>query len=275
MESRLTKSKVLLIDDDISLLLMLSDFLKFEGYDVTTADSGEQGLKRIERLDPDLIILDMSMPGMGGIGFLKAISDVDGKPRYPVLVLTARANMAEFFADVDVDGFIAKPCDTQDLLNEVGRIIFLRRGSHPSVGRGGDRRKVLLGEDDEVMLRKLVRGFTDAGYIVETASSGPELIERAIVGRPDAIVCRVVFRGMNGNVAAKMLKEMPNTQAIPVVLYDDTDSAGADSDYIRPGSRIASVVRSHEIGELLKAAAAAVAAPQSGVSAPGASEAAE
>ena len=101
-----TKKTILLIDDDTSLLVTLSDFLRFEGYDVTTADSGEQGLKRLKTLEPDLIILDMSMPGMGGIGFLKEISVV-GKPKHPVLVLTARANMAEFFADIDVDGRIA------------------------------------------------------------------------------------------------------------------------------------------------------------------------
>lgn len=258
MDSQSEKSKVLLIDDDTSLLMMLSDFLKFEGYDVTTADSGEAGLKRMERMDPDLIILDMSMPGMGGIGFLKAISDPDGRPRYPVLVLTARANMAEFFADVDVDGFIAKPCDTQALLNEVGRIVFLRRGGGLGAGRRGGRRKILLSEDEEVLRRRLVRGFTDAGYIVEAASSGPEMIERAIVGRPDLIVCRLVMKGMNGNAAANVLKEMPNTQAIPIVLYDDTGSAVADTTYTRSGSRIVAVVRSHDLGDLLDAASRAL-----------------
>jgi CheY-like chemotaxis protein len=255
MDNQTEKSRVLLIDDDTSLLLMLSDFLKFEGYDVTTAESGEAGLKRLERMSPDLIILDMSMPGMGGIGFLKAISNQDGKPRYPVLVLTARANMAEFFADVDVDGFIAKPCDTQILLNEVGRIIFLRRGSNQGRGRAGGRRKVLLAEDEEILRRRLARGFGDAGYVVETASSGPEMIERAIVGRPDLIVSRLVMKGMNGNAAANVLKEMPNTRSVPIVLYDDTGTAADDATYTRSGSRIAAVVRSHDLAELLEAAA--------------------
>ena len=115
-----TRRKLLLIDDDTSLLVTLRDFLEFEGYDVVTADSGEKGLEMLGTMKPDLIVLDMSMPGMSGVGFLKAISSADGKPAHPVLVLTARANMAEFFANVDVDGFVAKPCDPSDLLMELG-----------------------------------------------------------------------------------------------------------------------------------------------------------
>lgn len=222
------KKKILLIDDDASLLLTLSDFLKFEGYDVMTADSGEQGLRKLARMRPDLIILDMSMPGMGGVGFLKEISSADGKPTYPVLVLTARANMAEFFANVAVDGFIAKPCDPNDLLMEVGRIIFLRsdmdKGDEKAV-----QHKVLLGEDDPLTRDKLADALRGGGYAVETVGRGPDVLEKAIVHKPDVIVLKRVLDGMNGDAVAGMLKEMPNTRNIAVVLYDETDTLGADT----------------------------------------------
>jgi len=131
------KRKILLIDDDTSLLVTLRDFLLFEGYEVATADSGEQGLKRLETFLPDLIVLDMSMPGMGGIGFLQRITRSDGAPRYPVLVLTARASMAEFFANVSVDGFIAKPCDPEDLLSlRTAEDVFLVVERVPQVAWG-------------------------------------------------------------------------------------------------------------------------------------------
>jgi DNA-binding response OmpR family regulator len=142
------EAEVLLVDDDTSLLITLRDFLRFEGYDVVTADSGEKALGRpCGDHDPDLIILDMSMPGMGGIGFSRR-SCQGGKPRYPVLVLTARANMAEFFANVEVDGFIAKPCDPQDLLMEVTRIIFLRRGEKQAAAERDAETAIVLGESD-------------------------------------------------------------------------------------------------------------------------------
>ena len=254
------RSKVLLIDDDTSLLLMLSDFLKFEGYDVVTADAGEEGLKRLESMKPDLIILDMSMPGMGGIGFLKAISLPGGRPKFPVLVLTARANMAEFFADVEVDGFIAKPCNTEDLLNEVGRIVFLRRGeegNRPSAG--ATKAKLLVGEDDPAIMTRLVRELGGAGYIVETASSGPEVMERAIVGRPAAILCKLVLRAMNGDGVANMLKEMPNTSVIPVILYDDSGSAGSADSYRKTGAHVEAVVIGNASETILAAIAKVLA----------------
>lgn len=243
MESQ-TKRKILLIDDDTSLLVTLSDFLKFEGYDVITADSGEQGLKRLKQYTPDLIILDMSMPGMGGVGFLKHVSTPEGKPRYAVLVLTARANMAEFFADVEVDGFIAKPCDPKDLLMEVARIIFLRRGDE-SRSKGGEdvKRRILLGEDDRMVNGNLAAAFADAGYVVDTVFKGPEVLEKAIVGRPDAIVVKLVMAGMNGDAVARMMKEMPNTRDIPVVLYDDSKSGIPASSFTQPGTGIKAFVR--------------------------------
>ncbi len=223
-----TKKTILLIDDDTSLLVTLSDFLRFEGYDVTTADSGEQGLKRLKTLEPDLIILDMSMPGMGGIGFLKEISVAD-KPKHPVLVLTARANMAEFFADVDVDGFVAKPCAPEDLLMEVGRILFLRSGHDDQASDPGTPSKVLLGEDDAMVAARIEKHLADAGWLVSLVEHGPEMIEQAILQRPDAILIKQILSKMNGDAVADMLQAMPNARSIPVVLYDDSGQVTADA----------------------------------------------
>lgn len=214
------KRKLLLIDDDSSLLVTLSDFLRFEGYDVFTANSGEKGVDALKTVTPELIILDMSMPGMGGIGFLKEILDEKGKPLYPVLVLTARSNMAEFFSNVEIDGFIAKPCDPQDLLMEVGRIIFLRRGDKVDAGQGDGRpRRMILGESDPVQAVRMEEWFSSHGYILEKYSKGPETLEAAIVSRPDIIVMNQILEGMSGSVVADMLVVMPNTKKIPIVLY--------------------------------------------------------
>lgn len=217
------KKKILLIDDDASLLLTLSDFLKFEGYEIMTADSGEQGLRKLARLKPDLIILDISMPGMGGIGFLKEISNPEGKPIYPVLVLTARANMAEFFANIAVDGFIAKPCDPNDLLMEVGRIIFLRSDREPASDDGHlqSRRRILVGEQNPTLKNDILKLLVDAGYEVEAATTGPAVLEQAIVQKPDLIVVNQHMNDMSGSTVARMLKQMTHTARIPVMIYGD------------------------------------------------------
>lgn len=253
MDSR-DKKKILLIDDDRNLLLTLSDFLKFEGYTVVTADSGENGLKALARSTPDLIILDMSMPGMGGVGFLKEISSPEGKPEHPVLVLTARANMAEFFANVDVDGFIAKPCDPADLLMEVARIIFLRSGvTDDDKVAAKEKFKVLIGEDDDVRREQLVDAFGGANLLVDSVGKGPEVLEQAIVQRPDIIVVKRILASMNGDSVAAMLKEMPNTRDIPIILYDDSEEDLSPDRFVKPGSSIKKFVRSSDPQDILRA----------------------
>lgn len=250
------RRKILLIDDDASLLITLSDFLSFEGYDVVTADCAEEGLEVLKSMTPNLIILDMSMPGMGGVGFLKEITSASGKPQYPVLVLTARANMAEFFANMDVDGFIAKPCDPADLLMEVGRIVFLRSGpentSNERVRRGG---KVLIAEDDIGHNQRLMTAFSEAGYDVCSVVKGPDVLEKSIIEKPDFIVIKLVLSNMNGDVIAGLLQNMPNTKNIPIVLYNEGKSDVPASKYIEGGTGIKKFVQNHSPESLIKAVA--------------------
>lgn len=243
-----SKRKLLLVDDDTSLLITLRDFLRFEGYDVVTAESGEQALVTLEDITPDLIILDMSMPGMGGIGFLKKILD-DGKPRYPVLVLTARANMAEFFADVEVDGFIAKPCDPQDLLMEVTRIIFMRRGEKRAAA-SGMRKRLVLGESDMGFASTLTSWLRDNGYMVEHCMKGPEALESAIVNRPDAIVLNEKLDGMHGSSVGEMLSVMPNTNAIPIVIYSESGHTAKSVTSNQQGGGVVALVPSVDVKEI-------------------------
>ena len=249
------KRKILLIDDDTSLLVTLSDFLRFEGYEVTTAESGEQGLKKLAGWKPDLIILDMSMQGMGGIGFLKAISGPDGKPLHPVLVLTARANMAEFFANVPVDGFVAKPCDPDDLLMEVSRIVFLRSGPEDARKKGsqGTKLRVLVGEDDQRVTLDLLQALSGAGYSAFAVARGPDVIEQAILKRPDVIVVKRMFSKMNGDAVAALLQDMPQTRGVPVVLYDDVATGPHDVVPREGKAGVAKALPTHDPDDLLAA----------------------
>lgn len=116
-------ARILLIDDDPAVLLTVGDRLRLEGYEVAKAASGDQALIVLRSDPPDLIVLDITMPGMTGLAFLKRISMPDGRPRYPVLVFTARSNMEPFFTDIPVEGFLAKTADPQRLVDEIRLIL--------------------------------------------------------------------------------------------------------------------------------------------------------
>ena len=129
----MNRERLLVIDDDVAVVSVLRTILTDEGFDVLTADSGFRGLEILQEATPDLIILDLKMPGMSGMGFLNEILGADGKPKYPVLVLTAHGTMSGFFQNIDIDGFMLKPL-RGDLL--VGKAVGQPRRE------GADQREV-------------------------------------------------------------------------------------------------------------------------------------
>ncbi|MFC1498996.1 response regulator [Verrucomicrobiota bacterium] len=153
-----SKGKILIIDDDKTLLGSLKRLLIVSDYEVSTMDDAKKALDLLGKIRPDLIILDMAMPGMSGLSFLKEISDSNGKPEYPILVLTARANMEDFFSNINVDGFLEKPCTTKMLETEIEKILSIRGRNRPKIPETVEEEpqiistgipKVLLTEDDK------------------------------------------------------------------------------------------------------------------------------
>jgi CheY-like chemotaxis protein len=213
------KRKLLLVDDDPSLLDTLGDFLRFEGYEVICASSGEDALVKMRASQPDLIILDMGMPGMGGVGFLDRITNPDGSTLLPVLVLTARTAMAEYFANKQIAGFLAKPCDPADLLMEVGHILFMSSSDSIASPTQKKMRRVVVAEWDQALLALLEEEFSKAGFSVVATSTGPEAIEACVKYTPDALVLRLEQKEMSGDEVVRMLRRLPNTRELKAIVY--------------------------------------------------------
>lgn len=216
------KRKLLLVDDDPSLLETLGDFLRFEGYDVACVSSGEEAMIQMRPFQPDLVILDMSMPGIGGKGVLDRITNPDGSTLYPVLVLTARSMMAEYFADKNIAGFIAKPCDPQDLAAEINRILFetAHDGIHTAAESAhASLRSVVVAEGDPILLERLRVEFGRAGCETVAVSTGNEAVEQCVLCKPDAIAMRLELPGMSADEVASMLRRLPHTKDVKVIVY--------------------------------------------------------
>ena len=231
-ESRENQRTILVVEDDASLSATLSDFLSYEGFYVETADSGEKALVILRRKKPDLIILDISMPGMGGIGFLDRITNADGSMQCPVLVLTARAAMAESFANRQIEGFLAKPCDLSDLLTEVNRVIFAQ--SIPVANPVKDAfkmRRVLLGDSNAEFNATLRGELVKAGLMVDAVLTGPQVLEGAIICKPDVVAMRMELRGMSADEIIQTMRRIPGTAEIPVIVYG-LDEPGVPVDHI-------------------------------------------
>lgn len=222
MSESAKKKKILLVDDNHHLMVTVSDFLTYEEFEVTEARSGEEALKKLEKDTPDLIVLDISMPGMGGVGFLKHISDAGGQPRYPVLIFTARAAMESFFGSTHVDGFLAKPCSETELLAKIREI--LDRKERMAQDQQRRTMTVLLGENDPTIREDIVEALEAAGYQVDTVATGPEVLDRATALQPRIMLLKRILPKMNGDIVAALAKAMPSIRQIPIVLYDATQT---------------------------------------------------
>lgn len=98
-------ARILIIDDDADIREAVSEVLAFEGHEVWSAAEGEEGLVRCRQVRPDLVLLDLMMPGMNGWDFLKSLRRDEALGRTPVLVMSALGRVPE----LPVSGFLPKP----------------------------------------------------------------------------------------------------------------------------------------------------------------------
>ena len=220
---------ILLIDDEIDLQQLVKITLKSKGYAVETANNGLEGLTKLETMKPDLIILDMNMPKMGGLEFYQNISGKNDKPPYPVLVLTARANMEQLFKQLNIDGFMAKPFEIDDLLKEVETIINKKSSVGIKVSSSGIRepRKVCIVENNTEVLNQIGSAFLSAGYMVNPAQNGTEGIERIANTVPDVAVVNLGLVDIPGDMVILKLKNMAKTQNVKYILYTKKSAEGS------------------------------------------------
>ena len=140
----MTPPYILVADDDPSILYLVADILRDEGYAIELARNGREALEVIERREaPALVILDMRMPVIDGWAFASALRSM--QLEVPILVMTAARNAREWAAEIEAVGYLAKPFDLDDFLREVNRLAP-RPGAAPGDGASsdGDRLFALL-----------------------------------------------------------------------------------------------------------------------------------
>ncbi len=114
---------ILVIDDDPGLVVFLQRRLDLAGYQVTTAASGEAGLQKMRDSLPDLVIVDVMMPGMDGFSFVRELRTDTVLTKVPILIVTAQEELGDIFKMEGVQGFFPKPIDTEMLMEKVKALI--------------------------------------------------------------------------------------------------------------------------------------------------------
>ncbi len=121
--------KVLLVDDEDSLRKVLKDLLEREGYEVSEARDGVQALDQVDRIGPDIVVLDLNLPGLDGYGVLSHLRSRPATAGLPVIVLTAKGdedNEVRVFA-LGADDFLQKPFRARALSARLEAVLGRRR----------------------------------------------------------------------------------------------------------------------------------------------------
>ncbi len=120
------RTTVMVVDDDPHVLATITDFLRFEGYDVVAASDGKQALDQLTSVRPDIILLDVMMPGMDGGDVAQAIRARPALKNTPIIFSTAVVSKSEERAhggNIGGESFLAKPFSLDELMARIGEAL--------------------------------------------------------------------------------------------------------------------------------------------------------
>jgi CheY-like chemotaxis protein len=229
----LRRATILVIDDDQAIIDIFVRILTLEGHDVQGASDCETGLHSAALLDPDVILVDLRMPVVDGLEFLRRLRAQPGHSKTPAAVITG-----DYFTDHALTDELThlgatlhfKPVWCQDVIRIVDDL--LREASHgrqtTDVGYiepAGDlqARRTLLLVDDCVAQRDLYETALRMNFTILTASRGDEGLAIAARELPDAIVLDVMMPGLDGWQTCRRLKSNATTADIPIIFLTGQD----------------------------------------------------
>lgn len=172
--------KVLVIDDEGNIVELIRLGLRYEGFQVESAPDGEQGVTAAQRISPDVIILDVMMPGIDGLEVCRRLRANPTTHDIPVLMLTAKDDVRDRILGLDTgaDDYLTKPFDFDELLARIRAI--LRRQNRAHITHDGAN-----GEDEnngqvlrfaDLCLNTATREVTRAGRLIELTATEYNLL---------------------------------------------------------------------------------------------------
>jgi CheY-like chemotaxis protein len=207
---------VLVIDDDPNVCDLLKRFLGKEGIRVETALNGEDGLRLAKELHPDVITLDVKMPGMDGWTALVTFKSDRDLYDIPIIMLTIVDDRNKGFA-LGASDYIIKPIDRDRLL------AILQK--YETIGR---RSKFLVVEDDAPTREMLRRTLEKEGWTVDEAENGRVALQRVAIAKPALILLDLIMPEMDGFEFISELRKREAWRSIPIIVITAKDLTADD-----------------------------------------------
>ena len=221
--------RVLTVEDNPATRNFIRSTLECEGHDVAEAATGVEGLQLARRFRPDVVLVDLLLPDMGGLELAERIRSQAGPRTVAIIGFTGALPEDEAAAlrSGVLDDLLIKPADSRDLADAVAR--YLPR-PHGPPGRG--RPALSVGRDDGAGIKPRLEAL---GFTVASVASGEEALAAARETIPSVVVTEMSTSGLSGFELCVALRRDPTLSKVPVVLVS---AFGIDDDDRRAARRV-------------------------------------
>lgn len=210
-----TKDRVLVVEDDDLTARIYWQALVQEGYTVDVAADGEIALEMIHSRKPDLILLDLMLPKINGVGVLKRIRPIPSLRDLPVIVFTQVYSLSDILREAREAGatqIVTKGNHTPaQIVQEVRNMLNQTKAS--------DKKRVLMVEDDALIARIYCQKLMKEGFIVDIASDGETALEMIQGKHPDVLLLDLMLPNISGLEVLKRIRSQPALRDLPVVVF--------------------------------------------------------
>lgn len=264
-------ARVLVVDDILPNVKLLEAKLKSEYYDVLTAMNGPEALEKVQNESPDIVLLDVMMPGMDGFEVCRRIKENPAVAHIPVVMVTALTDTEDKVRGLEsgADDFLSKPINDTALMARVRSLIRLkmaldewrvRENAATQLGVASDadavhisdeNAQILVIEDQDFERDKIMQTLQEKGHKIVCVSNGPDSIEIAVA--PDAafdLICiSLNLASEDGLRLCSHFRSNEKTRSIPILMMGQNE----DLDKIAHGLEIGAhdyIIRPIERNEL-------------------------
>lgn len=225
------KKRILIIEDEQTIANLIEIGLKREGYEVEVEMNGTAGLEKIKTMKPDLVLLDMVLPGMHGFDILEELAKNKIVPALPVIIISNSGEPIEIkrAEDLGISDYLIKVNFKPEEVIEKVKAVLEDRKDNPGAGRSTKGKEemtqeaVLIVEDDPLLSKTLTRNFQNEGYsvfVAEHAQAAREILRE----KSETVICillDLVLPDVNGFELLKEIKENKRIKHIPVVIISN------------------------------------------------------
>jgi PAS domain S-box-containing protein len=219
---------ILVCDDDASVREVIKTMLEGQNYQAITVASGQEAVEEAARIHPDVILLNLMMPGLNGWETMATLKEQEATKDIPVIILSGLMPDARQSPHLEISDWIVKPPDRQLLLQTLERVI----------NQPNQNIRILIVEDDLDLAQVLMAMFERHGIQTYHAATGREAIALSQSVMPNLLVLDLVLPEYDGFAVVDWLRQHNRLHHVPLVVYTARDIDSLDKKRLKLGKTV-------------------------------------